>query len=492
MGKQSKSKKPEPVGKGNVTPVQIAFIVDRYLCDNSFKQTRSTFRSEASHLISKSPVHDAPKSLLGLATILEEYITLKEQKIWVDQERGRLEQEKFRVQNLLKGMQDVMNVYNSSVVMPPALPQPHSVASRAVVSQAEVAVVTPAGGHPMYYSPAMMSTSRPSNSQPEPTKFSTPFISHVNAKRQGPKDVSNASTNVKRSRRCTEPKGAEGRNVEHNQDNSLTNYVSDVVEIDNSHNGSPIQGSNVVKCLFNEQVQSPPVNSTIPKTPPRASFQPDKLVSSSDVCSAGTSTEASTQRIISNNCTIISSETIRVTPTKQIGYYSIEKNQYITTCSPVNTNVKKFSIKDHVKGKLDFGVPELPMIPEHQTPEVTSTSESDLDVNFLDLDFPNLEALGLDFNFSEFLSSCDVEGEGLGLSSQQVTDSSPDSHSGSTYTPENVNMDAQQITSHQEVNLVAGSDSVAALHSVTKCIRIVSPVKCHRSSLNLENSRYGN
>ncbi|XP_073047284.1 uncharacterized protein [Primulina eburnea] len=486
MGKQSKSKKPDAVGKGKVTPVQIAFIVDRYLCDNSYNQTRSSFRSEASHLISKSPVQEAPKTLLSLGAILDEYITLKEQKLSVNQERCRLEQEKLRVQNLLKGMQDVMNAYNSSVVtLPPPLPQPPAVASRVVVSQAEVSVVASAGCHPMYHSPAIMSTSRSSNSQPDPSKFSTPSISNVNAKRQGPKDVSNVSTNIKRSRRCTEPKGAEGCNAEHNQDRSLINSVSHVVE--NAHNGSLIQGSNVVKCLFNEQVQSPPVNSTVPKTPPRASSQPDKLVSSSDICSAAASTEVSTQQIISNNCTIISSETIRVTPTKQIGYYSIEKNHCITTCSPVNTSVKKFSMKDHVKGKLDFGVPELPMIPEHQTPEGTSTSESDLDANFLDMDFSNLEALGLDFNFSEFLAGCDFESEGLGLSSQQVTDSSPDSQSGSTYTPENVNMDAQQITSHKEVNLVAGSDSVASLHAVTKCIRIVSPVKCHISSLNLEN-----
>lgn len=58
MGKQSKSKKQEFVGKGKVTPVQIAFIVDRYLSDNSYAHTRSTFRSEASHLIAKSPVQE--------------------------------------------------------------------------------------------------------------------------------------------------------------------------------------------------------------------------------------------------------------------------------------------------------------------------------------------------------------------------------------------------------------------------------------------------
>lgn len=58
MGKQSKSRKTENVGKGKVTPVQIAFIVDRYLSDNRFTETRSTFRSEASHLLAKSPINE--------------------------------------------------------------------------------------------------------------------------------------------------------------------------------------------------------------------------------------------------------------------------------------------------------------------------------------------------------------------------------------------------------------------------------------------------
>ena len=46
------------IGKGKVTAVQIAFIVDRYLSDNNYAQTRSTFRSEASNLISKSSVQE--------------------------------------------------------------------------------------------------------------------------------------------------------------------------------------------------------------------------------------------------------------------------------------------------------------------------------------------------------------------------------------------------------------------------------------------------
>lgn len=54
----NKSKIAEKIGKGKVTPVQIAFIVDRYLLDNNFAKTRSAFRSEASNLISKSPVQE--------------------------------------------------------------------------------------------------------------------------------------------------------------------------------------------------------------------------------------------------------------------------------------------------------------------------------------------------------------------------------------------------------------------------------------------------
>lgn len=91
----------------------------------------------------------APKSLLTLAAILDEYITLKEQKVWVDQERHRLEQEKLRVQNLLSGMQGVMNAYNATgnggVTPPPLLPPP--VASGALASQTDVAVGRPAGNY---------------------------------------------------------------------------------------------------------------------------------------------------------------------------------------------------------------------------------------------------------------------------------------------------------------------------------------------------------
>lgn len=58
MGKQSKPKKPETFGKGKVTPIQVAFIVDRYLCDNNFSETRKSFRNEASSFIAHSPINE--------------------------------------------------------------------------------------------------------------------------------------------------------------------------------------------------------------------------------------------------------------------------------------------------------------------------------------------------------------------------------------------------------------------------------------------------
>lgn len=59
MGKQSRSKRSDTsYAKGKVTPMQVAFIVDRYLLDNNFSETRSVFRNEGASLISKSPVQE--------------------------------------------------------------------------------------------------------------------------------------------------------------------------------------------------------------------------------------------------------------------------------------------------------------------------------------------------------------------------------------------------------------------------------------------------
>lgn len=78
-GKQSKVRKPEAFGKGKVTPNQIAFIVDRYLCDNNFSSTRSTFRIEASSLISNSPIHEVSLHPIFFSEL---YVFVSSSSLW--------------------------------------------------------------------------------------------------------------------------------------------------------------------------------------------------------------------------------------------------------------------------------------------------------------------------------------------------------------------------------------------------------------------------
>ncbi|KAL2481620.1 hypothetical protein Adt_34586 [Abeliophyllum distichum] len=494
MGKQNKLRKPDLVGKGKVTPVQVAFIVDRYLSDNNYIRTRSSFRSEASHLIAKSPVQEAPKSLLSLGAILDEYITLKEQKVLLDQERCRLEQEKLKLQKLLTGMQDVMNAYNASgnnVVTPP-LPLPPRTAvapqkivqSGAIVSPSDPELTSPAGYYPMNNTSAMMSTSRPYSTQTDPTNFSTPIANQTTSKRKKCKDVSDALVTAKRCSRRIQTKDAnippELSNAEAKQEGSTKGYAVQSSADDNAPGRSLVQGSNVVKCLFNQNIPSPPANYSVPKTPIRAcSSETDKSIS--PLVTATSGEDVTPQQITSTDCTIISSETILVSPAKQIAYYRIEKNRCISTSSPVKTSMAGSDKKDHAKGKLDFGASDMPIIAENQTPDGTLTSESDREGDFLDLDFPNMDSLGLDFNLSELLVDFDLGGEGLDLSSQQATGYSPDSCSGSPLTS------GYQVMSHflsttkgilpEDTNLSEGPDCVTTLKSITKRIKISSPAK---------------
>lgn len=63
----------------------------------------------------------------------------------LDQEKRCFEQEKFRVQNLLRGMQDVMNVYTigtSAAPLPPPVGLPTSASS---VPQIDPTTGSPAG-----------------------------------------------------------------------------------------------------------------------------------------------------------------------------------------------------------------------------------------------------------------------------------------------------------------------------------------------------------
>lgn len=61
---------------------------------------------------------------MTLGDILEEYVTLKEKKLFVERERCRLEQENLRVKNFLNGMHNVMTAYNAAGPNPVYTPSP--------------------------------------------------------------------------------------------------------------------------------------------------------------------------------------------------------------------------------------------------------------------------------------------------------------------------------------------------------------------------------
>ncbi|KAJ9545290.1 LOW QUALITY PROTEIN: hypothetical protein OSB04_024997, partial [Centaurea solstitialis] len=494
MAKQTKSKRSDnnnnPIGRGKVTPVQVAFIVDRYLSDNNFVRTRSVFRSEASLLISKSPVNEAPKSLLSLGIC---WMNTFEQKVILNQEKTRVEQEKFRVQTLLRGMQDAMNAYNvaggasasaatatlpSPVVMP-LLSAPNTMAS-------------PAPSFPAYNTPVMMSTSRPSNSLSEPTNFSTPTTSQPSSKRRkSTKDLSGAPLASKRTR--TQPsstnqlKSSVATNLVSQPTTTTSNNQETVLQITptpSTTKSSIVQGSSVAKCLFNPGPQTPspsPIDKSISlvdnQTPPSSN---KKTVT------------PTTQQFTSTNRTVITSETIQVSPMKQVSYYSIERNHCIS--SPMKSTSQRFNKRDHVKGRLDFDGSEMAAVnsAEMITSDENTGSPSEIEDNAFDFDLPNLDCLGVDFNLTDLLGDFDLDGDRLDYFCQPATGSSPESLSGSPDTLvdgstgdhellSGMSSTMTEIRSEQDMNMPVPS-SRTSVKSITKCIKVFSPVKSRKST----------
>ncbi|XP_031283302.1 uncharacterized protein LOC116141965 isoform X2 [Pistacia vera] len=109
------------------------------------------------------------------------------------------------------------------------------------------------------------------------------------------------------------------------------------------------------------------------------------------------------------------------------------------------------------------------------------------------MDLPNLDAFGRNFSFSELLVDFDLDCEGLGYPCQPIVDScaSVDNISGS-HESGDANLEANQVVSEYSSILtevlsgkdmnVEGSETLTAVKSITKCIRILSPGR--RSSLD--------
>lgn len=78
--------------------------------------------------------------MLSLADILDDYITLKEQRITLGQEKARMDQ-------LLLGMQDIIYAYQSGGMLPGSISTQFSGASSSALPSPQAEVTTPMSGN---------------------------------------------------------------------------------------------------------------------------------------------------------------------------------------------------------------------------------------------------------------------------------------------------------------------------------------------------------
>lgn len=134
-----------------------------------------------------------------------------------------------------------------------------------------------------------------------------------------------------------------------------------------------------------------------------------------------------------------------MSPYKQGGLYTIERSHCISSTSPAKTDLKRLHRREHVKGRLDFDNPDVPTSLGEEQADNPSTSQSQSDVDIFDIDFPNLEAFGV--SFSEFLVDFDFDCDGMNISSQPLSDASPETISESSPESRGNNLGAHQCLS---------------------------------------------
>ncbi|XP_008798942.2 uncharacterized protein LOC103713708 [Phoenix dactylifera] len=504
MAKQHKAKKPENLGKGKVTPVQIAFIVDRYLADSNYTNTLSAFRAEASDLFSKTRGKEVPKGLLGLGEILDEYISLKEQRVMVDQAKRRVEM-------ALQGMQDVIRAYHAAgnpalPPSPPLLPPQFVATPMAPVLPAPFPTNVSPPGH------AAIRTSVENNAQ---TPIMLPHkVTELN---NGITPIPNSSSVNKRKASMSDSKVPSAPKKPHTEsptessileDNVLTSDAActysrhetqkSAVQSTSNHPmiKSPVQGCSIAKSLF-DQLSDSQTNSS-PKTPPQAlPTQADKLAKPAGTPSFQKTNAATSQQIASSSCFLVASDTIIVSPVKGMSYYDVERSYHIT--APYKSSPEKLSKREHVKGKLDFDEPDVhvPMSSEKASVGDSSTSSNEAEAaGSFDFDLPDFDMLDRDFSFSELLADIDIDFEEIPSCQPASTlaDSipGPENNVNCEFFKRNQTLPDSSLTtlsgalSEKEMN-IQGPDTVTSLRSITKRIRIVSPVKTRRNCLLEQN-----
>ncbi|CAF2169554.1 hypothetical protein YC2023_091009 [Brassica napus] len=414
MAKSSRSKGSSNIGNGVITPTQIAFLVDRYLHDNRFSKTRSLFRSEASSLLSNSPVRDVLKSYLTLEDILKDYVSLREQKVALDHENVILEKEKVRVQNLLQGMQNVMNSYNATLTSPP----PPPVAAPA--SQRKNHTIS--SGCTQDNTPNAMSVSLLGNKRVGCGNFSTPSTTHqlITRKRKGCETSIEAPLVARKARIGNSTANESNRipQAEKIANDFSSQPPSETLTLAKNSSANKSKTGDVSSVADSSLTV---INSTCLMTPQK------------HASSVSGKSNSPQKEVTPTNCTIVTKERFTISPLKQITSYTMERSQLISSSSPVKSNLKMSNKRDHVKGRLNFDDTDTDMCLEAAPTTAclasSSSSGSEPEVDLSDIDF---SILAEDFSFSELLVDFDIGFEGSTHKTpiETVSWSSPESGNG--------------------------------------------------------------
>ncbi|KAI5383325.1 hypothetical protein KIW84_070653 [Lathyrus oleraceus] len=162
-----------------------------------------------------------------------------------------------------------------------------------------------------------------------------------------------------------------------------------------------------------------------------------------------------------------------VSPTKQMAY--IESSHCI---SPVKTNSDKAFKR--VRNRLNFDSSDMPqrLDSDKSWPNEISITESNNEVQLYDIDFPNFDALSMDFSFAEMLNALDFSCEGLDFS----CDPTP-IHSNDNQVISEQPSTLEEALSEKNMN-IQGTDSLTAMTSVTRnFVALVSLLRLHPNHL---------
>ncbi|TVU40170.1 hypothetical protein EJB05_13621, partial [Eragrostis curvula] len=472
-------------GKKKVTPVQVAFLVERYLADNGFTAALAAFRSDAAHLFKPHHHKPAPKGLLPLADILHDYIALKESRVAVDSAMG--------------AMHSLVSTYYASHPAPPPVPpmmlplpagaQPASpplVPSLFVAPPTASASSPPALPHPQgtvgyaQTSTSVVVHNSSDMSTPAPTSLPT-------KKRKATKSAGKTSSASKKS--CIAPattSHAKGKAVPQLPIDNLEQIMSGSAAQPSSVEHSlmpnlPVQCSTVAKSLFGPP--QPQVHSS-PSTPPQSNLMGDQPTAyqterpSSVVANAHTQAQQDPSSV---QCSMVSSKTLIVSPLKGSAYYAVERSYHVS--SPLKSTIHKSSKREHVKGKLNFDTTDArPGSSEQICDQVASTSSDGDKQDDFEIDFTNLDIFNGEFSFSELLVDFDLDTEGVqcqnSSTSTDVQRLEPVAES-SCMTVDPVLPDSVKTMAVDPIEdtSLQGAPSVTSVRSITKRIKIVSPVK---------------